>query len=213
MASFRLYTFKQERKFGESEHYMLGLCIHNVVYTKSDGGTVDGTYIPVLFDDSRNPTGTDPEDSIPIVYTNIGVSRPDDCVLVEMSWSGTTWCKMEWNGLVDGTNNRGEKQEVESFLLHEYVTCKDLQNQTSNPDAGRATYLESNNGSEVTSIGHRRKRTGKSSFHFDAYDWKRLPTLHHIVSWLQELPVFEVEEASTVDEIRAPDFSKRRRVE
>ena len=211
VASFRMYTFKQVHKFGKSEHHMLGLHIHNVMYTKSDGSTVEGTYIPVLFDDSRDPTVSGPEDTMPIAYTDIKVRRQNDSMLVDLSCAGTTWGRLEWNCLVDSTNDHSEELESGSLLLHETTLSNGPQNQT--PNTGHATYLEINHGSEVESIGQRRYSTGISSFHFDAYDWKHLPTLHHIVSWLAELPVFKVVEVSVVDTTAAPDFSKTNKID
>ena len=212
-ASFRLHTFKQGHKPGDSEHHMLGLYIHNVVYTKGDGGTLEGTYIPVLFHDFPDPTVSGPEEALPMVYSEITVRRANDRMLLEMGWRGTTWGRMEWNSLVDRTDDRSEKPKEESLLLHKYVPSNGPQNQQPSPDAGYAGYVEDGPGSKAEPIGRRRSSTGKSSFSFDAYDWKRLPNLHHIVSWLAELPVFEVVEASVVDTTVPSDFSETKRIE
>jgi hypothetical protein len=208
-----MHTFKKAHKFGESEHHMLGLYIHDVVYTKSDGGTVEGTYIPIVFDDSRNPTVAGPDDGMPIVYSDIKVRRHNDRVLVEMGWRGTTWGRIEWNSLVCKTEDDSKTLEGESLLLHKYIPANGSQNQEPSLEAGYAAYLEYGHESDAESIGRRQPSTGNPSFHFGAYDWKRLPTLHHIVSWLAELPVFEVAEASVVDTTRAPDFCELKRIE
>ena len=48
---------------------------------------------------------------------------------------------------------------------------------------------------------------------FNALGWKALPTLHHIIARLQEVPVYEVVEAKIVEGTGVSDVSAVRRLE
>jgi hypothetical protein len=48
---------------------------------------------------------------------------------------------------------------------------------------------------------------------FDALDWEALPTLHHVVSRLAGIPVFDVVSAKVVEGVGVPDVSSARRID
>ena len=212
LASFRLHTIRKLSESGGSDRHMLGLYIHDVVYTRSDGSTVEGTYIPMLLQDPVNPAVSEPE-ALPMVYSDIEIHDQNERITVETRLCGAAWGRMEWDSLVAREGNYNEELEGEALLLHKYYPANSPQDQKTRLDAGYAAYLESGSGVDKKSIRQGRTSSGNSSFHFDAYDWKRLPTLHHIVSRLTELPVFEVVEASVVDNVGVPDFNTVGRIE
>jgi hypothetical protein len=207
-----LHTVKKVAELDGNDYHLLGLYIHNAVYTKRDGNTVDGTYIPVLFDDLANLTTSEPG-TMPKVYSDVQISDQNDRILVEIGLRGAIWGRMEWKSLVDRAEDYKEKLEREALLLHKYVLSKNPQDQKARPNAGFAAYLENSSGSDTESFRRGQTRTGNSSFHFDAHDWKRLPTLHHVVSRLAELPVFEVVEASVVNNVGPPNFREMKRID
>ena len=54
------------------------------------------------------------------------------------------------------------------------------------------------------------QKGNKASVSFDALSWKQLPTLHHIVDRLAEIPVYEVVEAKLVEGTGVSDVSAAR---
>ncbi|KAI5362805.1 Putative FAD-binding domain, acetoacetate decarboxylase, FAD/NAD(P)-binding domain superfamily [Septoria linicola] len=55
-------------------------------------------------------------------------------------------------------------------------------------------------------------KAGRAKFEFEAGDWNNLPTLHHVVERLAELPVYEIMEAKVVEGLGVPDVSGAKRV-
>jgi hypothetical protein len=53
----------------------------------------------------------------------------------------------------------------------------------------------------------------KGGFSFNALDWDALPTLHHVISRLAEIPVYEVVGAKVVEGLGVPDVSSARRID
>lgn len=212
LASFRLHTVKKLPDPSKGDQHVLGLYIHNVIYKKSDGSTVEGTYVPVLFKDFEDSTSFEPA-TMPEMYSNIKISDQNSRILVETGLCGAIWGRMKWNSLVERAEDYNEVSEDETLLLHKFVRSDNSQDQNAKPDAGYATYLEHGSKSHTESVGRGRISTGNSSFHFDAYDWNRLSTLHHVVGRLAELPIFEVVEASVVDNVGVPDFNDAKRVD
>jgi hypothetical protein len=59
-----------------------------------------------------------------------------------------------------------------------------------------------------------RVRTAKKAgFDIDGLDWKALPTLHHIISRLAEIPIDEILSAKVVEGEGVSDVSAARRIE
>jgi hypothetical protein len=56
-------------------------------------------------------------------------------------------------------------------------------------------------------------RAGKATVSFDACDWNTLPTLHHVVSRVAEIPVYEVISAKVVSGVGVPDVSSAVRID
>ena len=84
----------------------------------------------------------------------------------------------------------------ENVLVHRYMPGVGKQG-TTLPDTDYAVLFPPQQVEQKTLKQHVCQSPAKMSF--DAHGWKRLPTLHHIVARLQELPVFEVVEASVTD--------------
>jgi hypothetical protein len=53
----------------------------------------------------------------------------------------------------------------------------------------------------------------RATFKIDALDWDCLPTLHHVVSRLEEIPVYEIVGAKVVEGVGVPDVGAARRIE
>jgi hypothetical protein len=96
------------------------------------------------------------------------------------------------------------------LLFHKYVPAT---GSTGSKERGQADveYTAFLPGEEdARTVEKKVERTLKASsaeIAFDALDWKALPTLHHIVERLQEVPVYEVVEAKVVEGTGVSDVS------
>ena len=195
-ASLRVQTFENVPWLGGHSYHSFGLYVHNVLYKENDGSTVEGTYMPVMFQDDVESIMSDRQDlGLPKLYCSIETQRDKDNMVIKLGWRGTTWGRLELTSLIDGKQTKGDVFRADQLLIHKYVPSKIRQGQMK-PDADYAVLLDTGFSHSNDSIEHREVSQGNSSFHFDAHDWKQLPTLHHVVSHLAELPVFDVVGAS-----------------
>jgi hypothetical protein len=102
------------------------------------------------------------------------------------------------------------------LLIHKYVPAT---GNMDNKERGQAdveytAFLPDAEGAKT--VEKKAERTLKASsveISFDALDWKALPTLHHIVDRLKEIPVYEVVEAKIVEGTGVSDVSCMRRLD
>ncbi|USP82364.1 salicylate hydroxylase [Curvularia clavata] len=183
-----------------------GLYIHGIQYTKANGETVVGTYLPVLFENLADPilSGRD-ELGFPKVYAELDVSHSDDRCTLEAGWMSSKFCRMVLSGLQP--SSAAEQAAAaplprdDGLIFHKYIpaTGSLASKQPSQPDVEYTAFLPSVE--DAQSVEKKVESTMVASgaeIAFDTLDWKALPTLHHIVNRLQEVPVYGVVEAKVV---------------
>ena len=62
-------------------------------------------------------------------------------------------------------------------------------------------------------VTKRVRKAAKANFKIDALDWEALPTLHHIVARLGELPIYEIISGKIVEGTGVPDVGAAHRIE
>lgn len=202
IASFRLQVLDNLTWLGGNGYNLMGFYIHNVTYTAPDGKQHTGSYLPVMFEDLTDPIVSGREElGFPKVYSDIVVKSDMDTYKATLSWRGATWAQFTWplpseNGGTLTNGSSSPEQSPENVLVHRYMPGVGEQEKTA-PDADYAVLYPPQKGEQKTL----KKRICQSPAKvlITAHDWKRLPTLHHIVSRLQELPILEVVEASVTD--------------
>lgn len=205
-----------------------GLYIHGVQYTKESGKTVTGTYLPVLLEDLADPilSGRD-ELGFPKLYAELGVNCDDaQQYTLSAGWMKSKFCAMTLQGLKEEsstTNGDVAAAELsppfpkdEGLLFYKYVPATGSNgNMLHGPaDVEYTAFLPSAEDARNVERKVLRSSTASSAaIRFDALGWKALPTLHHIVERLAEIPVFEVVEAKLVEGTGVSDVSCVRRAE
>lgn len=87
--SFSVTTLDKMAWLGGSGYSHFGLYIHGVQYKKQDGTAVDGTYIPVLFENLADPIVTGRDDlGMPKIYCEIDIERSSK------SYDMRAWCRL-----------------------------------------------------------------------------------------------------------------------
>ena len=215
-ASFSQTTLDKMEWLGGKGYHHLGLYIHGVQYTKKDGSVVRGAYMPILFESLIDPIVSGREElGMPKLYSAIDVEREDDSYSVKASWLGSQWGTFKLTGLKeqsvgDAGNVSGDDAD-DGILVYRYMP-------TVGRD-GKGTAAEEYPVYVAFKEEKPVPRTKKSwtaeraSFEIDALDWQQLPTLHHVVERLAEIPVYKVVAAKVVEGTGVPDVAAARRLE
>ncbi|KAK5085141.1 hypothetical protein LTR05_004420 [Lithohypha guttulata] len=209
--SFSQTTLDGMEWLGGSGYNHLGLYIHGVEYVKADGSIVSGVYMPILFESLTDPivSGRD-ELGMPKLYSAIDVGRSTNSYNVTASWRGQTWGHFEWNSLQedDISNTAGKMTGDDAdkgILVQRYIPAvgRELK---GHAEADYAVF-EDFDGVNPKPRPERTWSTTNARFSIESGCWKTLPTLHHVISRLAEIPVYEVIAAKVVSGTCVPDVS------
>ncbi|KAI9367290.1 hypothetical protein BJX61DRAFT_547626 [Aspergillus egyptiacus] len=195
----------------------LGLYIEGVQYTKADGEIVRGTYLPILFENLADAIVSDREElGMPKLYSALDANERDGSYYLQASWQGAVWGRFRWEGLQDEDPEAHARQENNGdsgLLVHRYIPkvgadCKgkaEVEYPVFVPQADESKLLVS----KVTRV----RTAEKASFEIDGLNWEALPTLHHIIERLAEIPVDKILSAKVVEGEGVSDVSSARRLE
>jgi hypothetical protein len=217
-ASFSTTTLGNMTWLGGGGYNHFGLYIHGVQYTKKDGTTIDGTYMPLLFESLADPivSGRD-ELGMPKVYCAIDIHRRAASYRMAASWQGAKFCDFALESLetIDPATEKGTigGESDYGILVYKYIPAvgRDMRGKA---DAEYPVVVPHEEESKVVpSTVKSVARPKKASISFNKLDLEALPTLHHIVSVLADIPIYEVVGAKVVEGTGVPDVSSARRIE
>jgi len=193
---------------------LIGLYIHGVQVKGANEEVTSGSYLPVLFEDLADPIISGREElGFPKVFSTIDVQTREDSLDVTTSWRGATWGRMSLTGLHTEETSDPSPSETPGLLVHRYMPGVGSEHKGI-PEAEYPVFVDSAKDAEA--VRPRIKRVHKAqtgTFHIDALDWSQLPTLHHIVSRLAEVPVYEVVDARVVDGDGVADVASAHRIQ
>jgi hypothetical protein len=221
---------------GNTGYDHCGLYIHGVKYTKKDGEIVQGTYLPVLFENLTDPIITGREElAAPKLGADIDVSASGNSRSVRMSWRGTTFAELEWNDLHDkpqanaanGANGVDAakpkppgppgppmpKIEDNGLLMYRYVPAV---GEPGKADAEYAVFDEYEKKAQSSAEPQQEvqdQTTKSATIKFSAGDWNSLPTLHHVAQGLADVPIYGIVEATVKEVPSVGDVRGARRIE
>lgn len=217
-ASFSSTTLGNMTWLGGGGYNHFGLYIHGVQYTKKDGTVIDGTYMPLLFESLADPivSGRD-ELGMPKVYCAIDIHRRSESYRMQASWQGAKFCDFNLEGLstADPATEAGTigGESDYGILVYKYIPAvgRDMRGKS---DCEYPVVVPHEEESKVvpSTVKSVAKPT-KASVSFDKLDLDALPTLHHIVSVLADIPIYKVVGAKVVEGTGVPDVSSARRIE
>ncbi|RLL94111.1 hypothetical protein CFD26_103403 [Aspergillus turcosus] len=190
----------------------LGLYIHGVQYKSSDGQVVEASYLPVLFEDLADPIISGREElGFPKVFSTIDVQQRQDSYHVTASWRGAVWGRVSLTGLRDEKPVENPSPKPNLFV-HRYMphVGKDAKGK---PEAEYAVVVDGDADAALVPSVIKRVRIAKhGSFQIDELDWNQLPTLHHVISRLAEIPVHDVVDCKVIDGEGVVDVSSARKI-
>ncbi|OJJ47364.1 hypothetical protein ASPZODRAFT_166563 [Penicilliopsis zonata CBS 506.65] len=217
-ASFAQTTLNKMHWLGGSGYKHFGLYVHGVEYVGSpDGTVVRGTYMPILFESLTDPIVSGREElGMPKLYTSVDVYRREHSYRIRTGWEGAQW----GNFLLQDLQQLQGKDALESarggisgendagILVYKYIPKTGRQNK--NVAAEEYPVFDPFAEAVPTPQPKRVYTTSKASFSIDPLDWEQLPTMHHIIARLAELPVYEIVGGKVVEGEGVPDVSGAR---
>lgn len=216
-ASFSQTTLNKMQWLGGSGYSHIGLYIHGVEYVNDDGKAVGGTYMPILFESLTDPIVSGREElGMPKLYSAVDIERDSTSYHIRTSWQGMTWGRFELNDLKASSNADGVTGKIsgddsdEGILVHRYMPAVGkLHKGEAEADY---TVFDKFSEAEPTPKPNMVYQSTNASVNINPRDWQALPTLHHIISRLAEIPVYEVVSAKVVEGTGVPDVSGARPV-
>jgi acetoacetate decarboxylase len=200
-----------------------GLYIHGVQYTKDNGETITGTYLPVLFESLTDPILSGREElGFPKLFADLHVQQDESTWSIDASWMGSKFATLTLSDVMepmadnDSAPQQAPASNEEGLFFHKYIptTGSFGSKERGQPDTEYTAFLS--NEEEAKAVErkvHKTLKAKSAQIKFDALNWKALPTLHHVVSRLQEVPVYDVVEAKIVEGTGVSDVSSVRRAE
>lgn len=212
-ASFAQTTLNKMEWLGGSGYSHLGLYIHGVQYTKPDGSVINGTYMPILFESLTDPIVSGREElGMPKLYTAIEIFRRAESYHIKTGWQGANWGNFSLRGLkqVDPKAEQGtiSGEPDDGVIVHRYIPATGKDNKGKS-EADYACFVPFAEDTPAPSA-QRVWKADKAVFDIDGMDWDCLPTLHHIISRLADIPVYEVLGGKVVEGVGVPDVSNAR---
>ncbi|KAF2632873.1 FAD/NAD(P)-binding domain-containing protein [Macroventuria anomochaeta] len=202
-----------------------GLYVHGVQYTKGNGETVTGTYLPVLFENLADPILSGREElGFPKLFADLDIQLDGNTWSLKASWMGSKFATVTLSDPTEPlTNDDAAPQQGqapvpadEGLFFHKHIPATGSigSKERGQADVEYTAFLP--NEADAKTVERKVSKTLKAKnaqIQFDALDWKALPTLHHAVARLQEVPVYEVVEAKIVEGTGVSDVSSVRRAE
>lgn len=220
-ASFAVTQLENLDWLGGRGYSHFGLYVHGVQYTKENGDTTTGTYLPLLFENLADPILSGREElGFPKLFCDLDVKNNGSGLSLDASWMGSKFCSLSLKDLTEAGANEEQTTssaaKEEGMFFHKYMpaTGSAGSKERGQADAEYTAFLS--NEQDAASAKRKIEKTFEASsaeVSFDALDWKALPTLHHIVERLAEIVVYEVVEAKVVSGTGVGDVSAACRAE
>ncbi|KAF7195924.1 FAD-dependent monooxygenase ltmM [Pseudocercospora fuligena] len=200
-ASFMQHTFSNLDWLGGGGYHLLGFYIHGVEHVGSNGEIPRGTYIPVLFESLADPILSGREElGMPKLFSSIDVYRRATSLRVNASWQGAVWGNFAWTALkeIDLPKEAPSTGTAEDGMFC-YKYLPRVGNAPDQPADADHPILIPAVDKTCKPVIDRMWKAKDATIRLDKLDWQALPTMHHIIARLQELPILEVVDAQVVE--------------
>jgi 2-polyprenyl-6-methoxyphenol hydroxylase-like FAD-dependent oxidoreductase len=208
-ATFSVTTLDNLAWLGGRGYSHFGLHIHDIEYEKPDAEKIKGSYLPVLFENLADPVLIGREElGMPKLWCEMNVKNDTETGAWKLnaSWLGADFAHMDISSLQEVPSEQDSQSTAtqSSQGLIWYKTFPQTGSATDKTDrmqrGSDSSYTVCLSDSKEAKINRKIDKTwsGIGKIQFDALDWKSLPTLHHIVERLREIPVYDVVEAKVL---------------
>lgn len=194
-ASFTHTAFSNVSWLGDRGYDELGFYIHGVQCIRADGSSFPGSFLAVMFVNVADALSSDREDlGIPKIFCNLQFDLRPFGQSLKASWQQTQFAEIRLNGLAEYPPAGSDVQAKDDIPIftHRYIPPFGNQGKAIVDSLvclpvfdPRTAKLQKASSGDIQWKVH------------DEKDKIKLPTLHHIVMRLAELPILEVVEAFT----------------
>ncbi|KAH7170583.1 hypothetical protein EDB81DRAFT_941469 [Dactylonectria macrodidyma] len=215
-ASFSTTTLDKMSWLGGQGYNHFGLYIHGVQYTKKDGSTIDGTFLPVLMESLCDPIVSGREElAMPKLFCDIDIHPRTNSYRMKASWRGATFAEIALQDLTeDAPETEGGIIGGEAdygILAYKYIPAV---GEPGKADCQYATVVpHAEESKDVPSTVNKVRRSQNVSIKMDAQDWEALPTLHHVAAGLANIPIYSIVSAKVVEGNGVPNVAACKRIE
>lgn len=216
-ASFSLTTLSNMAWLGGHGYNHFGLYIYGVKYTKKDGSIIVGTYLPLLFENLADPIVSGREElGMPKLFCDIDIqARSNASYQMSCSWQGCKFIDFAIQDLssvdvASKASTAGSDKDT-GILAYKYVPAVGEPGKADSEYpifVSHAKEAEVAN-SSITSL----ERSTNGTICIQPHDYGSLPTLHHIVSALAQIPIYEILSAELRAGTGVSDVSSACRIE
>jgi len=153
---------------------------------------------------------------MPKLYSSIDIHRRgDSSYRINAGWQGAMWGNFHWSDLkeIDPATQGGSisGEDDDGILGYRYIPSVGRENK-GKAEADYPIFVPYKD-DYPQPRPQRVWQTAKAGFKIDALDWEALPTLHHVIERLQEIPVYEVIGGKVVEGVGVPDVGACKRIE
>jgi hypothetical protein len=206
--AFVVESFRDLAWLGGGGYDLLALYIHDVGFGSAElQKEVRGTFCPLMIENLADPIISGREElGVPKVFSDIRIFSSDQSYRVEVSWRGTLWATLEWNGLRTAVSTMSPNNT--DLLVHKYIPAT---GSSTEPDADYPVMIRHQQGKSET---RSEVAYDPSSCNVRFYEAsaRQLPTLHHVVRRLKGLEDSQATAANVVEYQGVPDLSNAQRV-
>ncbi|KAJ5941152.1 hypothetical protein N7516_001320 [Penicillium verrucosum] len=239
-ASFIHTSFQNLFWLGGSGYDRVGLYIHGTQYNSPNGEVVPGTFVPILFENLADAiVSRRDEFGAPVLGCDIETVDDGSSNTVELRWRGTAfgrlcWAQLHRSEISDENGSDALYREAPAkhnpdlgLLTYRYVPAVgkpgmadaeyavlEPYNKSPLPEGNEDHQAEDASNRVVQLLDDPKKRHAyQGSFSFTPGDVQCLPTIHHIVKVLQDIPIYDVLEAKVETVPGGDDFSHACRID
>ena len=154
---------------------------------------------------------------MPKLYTAIDIHERNKSYRYQTSWQGAVWGHFELEDLEDPDPalDKGTigGEDDDGILVHRYVpkVGRDAKGEAEAEYPVFVPYAQESK--VVPSKVTRLRLTKNAKIEINALGWDALPTLNHVISRLEEIPIDEIIEAKITQGRGVPDVSNAHRIE
>ncbi|KAK0756061.1 hypothetical protein N5P37_011434, partial [Trichoderma harzianum] len=194
-ASFTFQSIQNLSWLGGKGYELVMFQIHGVQHRSKDGSVRQGTYIPIVLENLADPIISGREDlGWPKLYSEIKFKNDTSAggnLDVELSWGGVKWAFFSWGRLDANDASRFGSSGEDALFVHKYIPATTGSPCRGAADADYDVLFYSSKPKILMS-----QEASAAGFQILERTNKQLPTLHHVVNRLSELPILSIVEAS-----------------
>jgi hypothetical protein len=182
---------------GQKGYNFVALWIHGVQYTRKDGSSIQGSFLPVLFESSADPiiTGRD-ELGMPKLFCDIDITKANSITNITCTWKETTFLDITVEDVLDTDQIQQNSDNTKSTGLNSTALYYRYVPSVGNPHTSDAEYAVAIDQSTNQEEEVKHKGLGSAILRFQKANRESLPTLHHIAEALSEMPIIGTPKAT-----------------